>query len=184
VCVPELELAVAGPLGGTNVNVSQGAFRLWVVFAVLWVSLIGLTWQSTIQGSFEHDCWFQTAQVEPPAKPLTGWRSMSTPVKPNPSDQFDEPAPDKPLTGWRSGTPVKPDDPLMGFKPYKPPNLCEHEYPSEMLPAIAKAVLIVPAILLAFGLALRWAFMGFRAAKPVDGPRGERARIRRAFGRP
>jgi hypothetical protein len=155
VCVPELELAVAGPLGGTNVNVSQGAFRLWVVFAVLWVSLIGLTWQSTIQGSFEHDCWFQTAQVEPPAKPLTGWRSMSTPVE--------------------------PADPLMG---YKPPNLCEHEYPSEMLPAIAKAVLIVPAILLAFGLALRWAFMGFRAAKPVDGPRGERARIRRAFGRP
>jgi hypothetical protein len=155
VCVPELELAVAGPLGGTNVNVSQGAFRLWVVFAVLWVSLIGLTWQSTIQGSFEHGCRFQTAQVEPPAKSLTGWRSMSTPVE--------------------------PADPLMG---YKPPNLCEHEYPSEMLPVIAKAVPIVPAILLAFGLALRWAFMGFRAAKPVDGPRGERARIRRAFGRP
>ena len=51
-------------------NVSQGAFRLWVWFAVLWVGLVGLIWQSTIQQSFEHGCWFQTAQVEPPAKPI------------------------------------------------------------------------------------------------------------------
>ena len=137
-------------------NVSQGAFRLWVVFAVLWASFVGLIWHSTIQQSFEHGCWFQTAQVEPappPAKPVDPWEKYLK----------------------------NPADPLMG---YKPPNLCEHEYPSVMLPDIAKAVLIVPAILLAFGLALRWAFMGFRAAKPVDGPRGTPARIRRELGRP
>ena len=118
---------------------------MWVVFAVLWVGLVGLIWQSTIQASFEHGCWFKTAQVEPPAKPLTG-----------------------PLRGWV----------------YEPPNLCEHKYPSEMLPVVAEAVLIVPGFVLAFGLALRWAFMGFCAAKVVDGPWGQRARIRRAFGRP
>lgn len=147
-------------------NVSQGAFQLWVVFAVPWVGFAGLSWNSTIHESFEHGCWFQAAQVEPPAKPLTGWRS-GTPVKPNPFDQFDKPA--------------QPDDPLMG---YKSPCELNHEYPSEMLPAIAKGVLIVPGFLLAFGLALRWAFMGFHAAKPVDGPWGQRARIRRTFGRP
>jgi hypothetical protein len=145
------------------VNVSQGAFRLWVVFAVLWVSLVGLIWQSTIQQSFEHGCWFQTAQVEPAPAP-----------KSNPFDQFDKPTP----KGWREMS-----EPLDSYKPSNPSNLCEHEYPSVMLPDIAKGVLIVPAILLAFGLALRWAFMGFRA-KPVDGPRGARTRIRRAFGRP
>ena len=141
----ELELAVAGPLGGTNVNVSQGAFRLWVVFAVLWGQLC-----RPRHMAIDHPRVFLARLLVPDRASRAASQAAYR----------------------RLARRLRPDDPLMGFKPYKPPNLCEHEYPSVMLPDIAKVLLIVPAIL----LALRWAFMGFRAAKPVDGPRGERAR--------
>jgi hypothetical protein len=97
-------------------NVSQGAFRLWVVFTGLWAVFI--------------ICWWV----------LFG--GGGTLVIDRPFDLF------KIFLGW------------------------------------AIALLIVPGPVLVFGLALRWAFMGFRAAKPVHGTWGQRSRIRRAFARP
>jgi hypothetical protein len=38
-------------------NLRQGAFRIWVLVAVLWVGLVGWSWSDTFEASFQNKCW-------------------------------------------------------------------------------------------------------------------------------
>jgi hypothetical protein len=117
-----------------TLRVARGLFRLWVVLSVLWIAGLAIeTWRT-----FPVDDWIN---------PSTGTKRL--------------------LTDEEVGLGRNPPPPgfVIDKPPFDPSKAYQVVLDKERRSAIQSAILLAfapPALMLAFGSALVWAFRGFR----------------------
>jgi hypothetical protein len=134
-------------------NVKQGAFRLWVVVAVLWIGHLGwakdeghsgLPWFDIVSSSFADNCWAsRQAWVKVPPVPLT--------------PELEE----------KSKTEGLSDDEVFGpdgLERYNADIKCEYEvaFPRQFLPRLLMNAVSLPVGLLVLWFIVGWVRAGFR----------------------
>jgi nitrate reductase NapE component len=118
-------------------RITRGLFRLWLVLSVLWVGGVGVvTWRT-----YPVDLC-----VTPPGELHFCDENDVVGVGPN--------------FGPRIKEPIPPDKPQ--FDPTKPYRLPHDKERHEAIQLAVILAIIPPALVLAFGSALIWAFRGFR----------------------
>jgi hypothetical protein len=120
-------------------RIARGLFRLWLVFAALWIAGVAIvTWWT-----FPVDDWFV---------PALGKRM---------SDKEFKELPDAPWITKESSSATTTEPPR--FDPTKPYQVALDSERRAALQSAALLALVPPVFVLALGAALGWAFEGFRS---------------------